>query len=104
MLIFPLFSLRSTAPLLCAKKSQNAATPLKIGEKSTWTQKKKKKDKKYETLTMGKTDHVQAHSEHAESDGQEVSISIARCVNEPAAADESITCHARCCIITAGNI
>jgi hypothetical protein len=83
-----LFSFRSTAPLLCAKKSQNAATPLKIGEKSTWTQKKRKKDKEYETLTMGKPDHLQAHSEHAESDGQDIYISIARYVNKPAA-DES---------------
>jgi hypothetical protein len=83
MLIFLLLLLRSTDPLLCANESQHVATPLALGEKSTWTQRRKKREWKI-AHSMGKAVDAQAHSEHAESDGQEISISVTIYSNKPA--------------------
>jgi tetratricopeptide (TPR) repeat protein/S1-C subfamily serine protease len=79
---------RNANPLLRAKESRNAATPLALNKQITWTQRGKKKELKTSHSTMGNTDREQVQGEHAESDGQEVSISIAKYAKKPAA-DES---------------
>jgi hypothetical protein len=79
---------RNGDPLLCAKESETAATPLELDERRTWIQ-RGKKQKGWELSTSAVVAvRGSARDEQTESDEQEVAISVTRC-NDDVPDDEA---------------